>query len=212
MIVLSLAEMASITPVVGAQYRWTAIYCPSFFNKRFSSFIQGWLTVWAWNVSTTLLPFFTGAQILGLVYLSHPDYVYTAWHALLIGYASIIIPLVANLFARQVLKPIEYFGLAWHFLGFIVISAVLIALGGRNSAEFVFTGDSGGISGWTNPYVSWCLGMLAAALPLSGTLDLSMTFKDRTNVSCSFRWSSSPEYVAAVPSSCLHLQVDVHLC
>ena len=178
-IVLSLAEMASITPVVGAQYRWTAIYCPSIFNKRFSSFIQGWLTVWAWNVSTTLLPFFTGAQILGLVFLSHPTYVYQGWHATLVGYATIVIPLVANLFARQLLKPIEYFGAFWHFMSLIVISVVLITRGGRNSAEFVFTADSGGISGWTNSYVSWNLGMLAAALPLTGKPKLVKDQRER---------------------------------
>ena len=84
-----------------------------------------------------------------------------------------LIPLVANLFARQLLKPIEIFGALWHFIALIVISAVLIALGGRNSAEFVFTGDSGGVSGWTNGFVSWNLGMLAAALPLTGKLKLA---------------------------------------
>ena len=124
--------------------------------------------MWAWNVSTTLLPFFTGAQILGLVYLSHPTYVYQGWHATLVGYATILIPLVANLFARHLLKGIEIFGAVWHFIALIVISVVLIALGGRNSAEFVFTGDSGGVSGWTDGFVSWNLGMLAAALPLTG--------------------------------------------
>ena len=167
-IVLSLAEMASITPSVGAQYRWTAIYCPSFLSPRFASFIQGWLTVWAWIVSTTLLPFFTGAQVLGLVSLSHPNYVYQGWHATLVGYGSILIPLVANLFARRLLKPIELFGVLWHFIALITISAVLIVLGGRNSAEFVFTGSSGGISGWENGFVQWNLGMLTAALPLTG--------------------------------------------
>ena len=167
-IVLSLAEMASITPSVGAQYRWTAIYCPSFLDKRFFSFIQGWLTVWAWNVSATLLPFFTGSQILGLVTFNHPDYVYKGWHALLIAYATILIPLIANLFARRLLKPIEIFGAVWHFISLVTIVVVLIALGGRNSASFVFTGNSGNISGWENGFVQWCLGMLTAVLPLTG--------------------------------------------
>ena len=187
--------MASITPSVGAQYRWTAIYCPSFFSPRFSSFIQGWLTVWAWTVSSTLLPFFTGSQIPGLVSLSHPNYIFQGWHATLVGYASILVPLIANLFARRLLKPIEIFGALWHFIALITISAVLIALGGRNSAEFVFTGNSGGISGWESGFVQWCLGMLTAALPLTGEIGhpapqyvLLLTFN-------SLRWTPSLEYV-----------------
>ncbi|KAK5766193.1 hypothetical protein LTS12_003677 [Elasticomyces elasticus] len=97
MIVLSLAEMASITPSVGAQYRWTAIYCPSFLDKRFWSFLQGWLTVFAWIASSTIPPFFC-----------------------------------------------------------------------RNSARYIFTADSGGVSGWESPPVAWCIGLLSAVFPLTG--------------------------------------------
>jgi amino acid transporter len=38
---LSLSEMASIDPTVGAQYRWTSRYCPRGMNPRFWGLLQG---------------------------------------------------------------------------------------------------------------------------------------------------------------------------
>lgn len=37
----SLAEMASIKPVVGAQYRWTAMFAPRFMSPAFWGLLQG---------------------------------------------------------------------------------------------------------------------------------------------------------------------------
>jgi choline transport protein len=99
----------------------------------------------------------------------------------LIGYATILIPLAFNIFARKTLKPIEIIGAVLHTIFFIVFVVVLICLGGRNSATFVFTEDSGGISGWTNPGAQWCIGLLSAVFPLTafdGVLHLSKRSKD----------------------------------
>ncbi|KAK6418895.1 hypothetical protein LTR81_007958 [Elasticomyces elasticus] len=167
MIVLSLAEMASITPSVGAQYRWTAIYCPRFLDKRFWSFLQGWLTVFAWIASSTIPPFFCGSQINGLIILNYPNYIYKGWHTTLLAYAVILLPLLCNIFARWILKMIEIVGAILHFVFFVVLVVVLITLGGRNSARYVFTADSGGVSGWESPPVAWCIGLLSAVFPLT---------------------------------------------
>jgi len=50
---------------------------------------------------------------------------------------------------------LEILGAILHFIFFIIIVVVLITLGGRNSARYVFTADSGGASGWENPGVAW---------------------------------------------------------
>ncbi|KAK4888975.1 hypothetical protein LTR27_012196 [Elasticomyces elasticus] len=181
MIVLSLAEMASITPSVGAQYRWTAIYCPRFLDKRFWSFLQGWLTVFAWIASSTIPPFFCGSQINGLIILNYSNYIYKGWHTTLLAYAVILLPLLCNIFARWILKMIEIVGAILHFVFFVVLVVVLITLGGRNSARYVFTADSGGVSGWESPPVAWCIGLLSAVFPLTafdGVLHLSDEVKN----------------------------------
>jgi choline transport protein len=109
--VYSLAEMAAITPTVGAQYRWTAIYSPEFLPRKFFSFLQGYQTVFAWMCSATLLPYFTGSQITGLLILNYPDsYVYHGWHCTLIGYATIAGVLLFNVFARRFIRMIEVLG------------------------------------------------------------------------------------------------------
>jgi choline transport protein len=107
----------------------------------------------------------------------------------LIGYATILIPLAFNIFARKTLKPIEIIGAVLHTIFFIVFVVVLICLGGRNSATFVFTEDSGGISGWTNPGAQWCIGLLSAVFPLTafdGVLHLSKRSKDVIEVRSDF--------------------------
>ena len=124
--------------------------------------------VFAWIAAATLLPYFTGSQICGLVILNYPNYVYKGWHATLIGYATILIPFVFNIFARKTLRPIEVIGAIIHFAFFVVFVSVLPALGGRNSAEYVFTANSGGVSGWDNPAIEWCIGLLSAVFPLTG--------------------------------------------
>jgi len=88
----------------------------------------------------------------------------------LIGYALIPVPILFNLFARHTLRPIEIVGAVLYFIFFIVLVVVLVALGGRNSAKWVFTGNSGGASGWENPAMSWCIGLLSAAFTLTGKL------------------------------------------
>jgi amino acid transporter len=132
--------------------------------------------VFAWIAAATLLPYFTGSQICGLVILNYPHYIYKGWHVTLIGYATVAVPLIFNVFARRTLKPIEIIGAILHTIFFIVFVVVLITLGGRNSAEYVFTANSGGISGWKSPAAQWCIGLLSAVFPLTafdGVLHLS---------------------------------------
>lgn len=61
---LSLAEMASITPVVGAQYRWSALYAPrGFGSPAFWSLLQGWITVFAWMALCAQVCFLEGTLV-----------------------------------------------------------------------------------------------------------------------------------------------------
>lgn len=124
--------------------------------------------VFAWIAAATLLPFFTGSQICGLLILNYPNYVYHGWHTTLIGYATVLIPLIFNIFARKTLRAIEIIGALLHTIFFVVFVVVLITLGGRNSAKYVFTANSGGVSGWENPTIEWCIGLLSAVFPLTG--------------------------------------------
>jgi choline transport protein len=111
-----------------------------------------------------------GTMIQGLIILNHDDYVPERWHGTLLTWACIFIPLLINIFARRALPPFEIIGGIAHIVFFVIVVVVLLVLSPRNSAEFVFTQSVSDLSGWTNPGVGWCLGLLSATFPLSGKL------------------------------------------
>ncbi len=54
----SLAEMASLNPTMGAQYRWTSMFAPPRVpSPAFSGLLQGWITVFTW-IATCAQPAF----------------------------------------------------------------------------------------------------------------------------------------------------------
>ncbi|KAJ9613138.1 hypothetical protein H2200_003079 [Cladophialophora chaetospira] len=168
-IALSLAEMASITPVVGAQYRWTALYSPrGFLSPAFWSLLQGWITVFAWIAVCAQVCFLEGTVLQGLIILNDDTYVPKQWHGTLLAWAILVLPLLCNIFARKVLAPLEILGGILHIALFVVFVAVLVSLSPRSSADFVFTGTITNLSGYSNGGVSWCIGLLAGAFPLAG--------------------------------------------
>ena len=160
--------MAKKEPYIGAQYRWTKMYCPEGLQPLFWSHIQGWLVTWAWIVSAAVLPFFTASQILGIATLFYPNYITEGWHVYLVAIAFMIIPILANLYARGALKWIELVGGGCHLVAYIVITAVLWAAAPTNTNDFVFRQASTVPTGWTNSAVRTLLGMQATLLPLSG--------------------------------------------
>ncbi|KAK5733498.1 hypothetical protein LTR17_009615 [Elasticomyces elasticus] len=192
-IVRSLSSMAKKEPYIGAQYRWTKMYCPAGLQPLFWSHLQGWFVTWAWIVSAAVLPFFTGSQILGIVTLFYPTYIMEGWHVYFVAVAFMIIPILANLYARSALKWIELVGGGCHLIAYVVITAVLWAAAPTNTTGFVFSQPSEVPTGWTNPTVRILLGMQATLLPLTafdGTLHMSGEVKDpRVRVPRAMTWS-----------------------
>ncbi|KAL3409181.1 amino acid permease [Aspergillus fumigatus] len=169
-IALSLAELASITPVAGAQYHWTYDLAP--FAPRFLSFIQGWITMFSWWANVATSPYLIGTQIQALVIQNHPEYVPQPWHATLIVWAVLLIPVAVNIYARRLLSPVEVIGGIIHILFFPAVLITLVVLGSRmgsrNSSEFVWTHFENSMSGWKNDGVIWSVGLLTAVYTLGG--------------------------------------------
>ncbi|KAB8230417.1 putative amino acid permease [Aspergillus alliaceus] len=163
---LSLAELASITPVAGAQYHWTYDLAP--FAPRFLSFIQGWITMFSWWANVATSPFLIGTQITALAIQNNPTYVPKSWHATLIIWAVLVIPLAVNIYARRLLSAVEVMGGIIHIVFFPAVLVTLIVLGSRNSSEFVWTYFENQMSGWHNDGVIWSVGLLTAVYTLGG--------------------------------------------
>ncbi|KJK60991.1 amino acid permease GABA permease [Aspergillus parasiticus SU-1] len=163
---LSLAELASITPVAGAQYHWTYDLAP--FAPRFLSFIQGWITIFAWWANAATSPFLIGTQIKALAVQSNPSYSPKPWHTTLIIWAVLLIPLAVNIYGRRLLSTVEVIGGIIHIVFFPAVLITLIVLGSRNSSEFVWTYFENSASGWHNDGVIWSVGLLTAVYTFSG--------------------------------------------
>ncbi|KAF2742083.1 amino acid transporter [Sporormia fimetaria CBS 119925] len=162
----SLAEMASMDPTVGAQYRWSARFARRF--PEFWGFVQGWITTFAWIVSPaaglSMLAFNTQA----LIGLFNETYEAKAWHATMIMWAYLSIAIGFNLYLRTILNVLETIGGLCHVLFFVICTAVLATLAERSTASYVFSKLTWEVSGWNNRDISFQLGLLLPILNLSG--------------------------------------------
>ncbi|KAF2023324.1 hypothetical protein EK21DRAFT_27445, partial [Setomelanomma holmii] len=73
LVAVSLAEMASMDPTVGAQYRWSAAFAPKW--NRFFGLMQGWITTFAWICSCTSNPALITNIVVSLASFNNADYV-----------------------------------------------------------------------------------------------------------------------------------------
>jgi choline transport protein len=69
----------SSSPIAGAQYHWTAEHSPPKL-RAFLSWIQGWVTILAWQASFAAVSFLTASMIQGLAIFNNPSYVPQRWH------------------------------------------------------------------------------------------------------------------------------------
>lgn len=165
-VAMSLGEMASMDPTVGAQYRWSANFAPAF--PRFWGLIQGWLTVAAWIFTTAAGPASVANIITGLMVFNTDDYEAKRWHTAMFMWLFILIPVVLNLWFRKVLNTLESMGGILHILFFFVNIITLSVMARRSSVDFVFKTLTHDLSGWTNPGVAFGLGLLTMTFPIAG--------------------------------------------
>ncbi|KAL8696781.1 MAG: hypothetical protein Q9201_007479 [Fulgogasparrea decipioides] len=178
LIALSLAEMASTDPVVGAQYRWSAQFAPT--SPRFWGLFQGWMTVFAWiTTSAASLAYLAfGAQ--ALIALNNPSYTPQAWHTTLLMCAFIIPPVAANLWFKRIINWMETVGAIGHGAFWVVTMIALGVAGSRSSNTFVWGTLTNDRSGWTQPGVAFGIGLLPIAFPITsfdGVLHMSKEVK-----------------------------------
>ncbi|KAJ9667485.1 hypothetical protein H2201_002354 [Coniosporium apollinis] len=162
----SLAEMASIDPSVGAQYRWTAKFAPQW--NKFWGLMQGWITVFAWMFGCILNPAALAQIVVGLSVFNSESYVPQRWHTTLLIWGFTVVPFLGSLYFRKMVDVLETFGSICHIVFFVVCIAVLAVLGERSTPGFVFNTLTHDVSGWTDPGVAWGIGLLTVTLPLVG--------------------------------------------
>ncbi|KAF5502641.1 Choline transport protein [Colletotrichum aenigma] len=158
---LSMAELATIQPIAGAQYHWTHFLAPEK-HRRFITWMQGWVTWFAWVSALAGSAASEANIIMGLVVTNYPSYSFQPWHLTLVIVAQLVACGLINMYAFRSIPWMELLAGVLHVVLWVVIVVVLLALAPRASADFVFF-ERTVSSGWTNGFVSWNIGMLVPA-------------------------------------------------
>lgn len=117
------------------------------------------MTWWGWISLLAGVSNLTAIILQSLVELNNPTYVAKQWHVVLIIYANVLTSVLINVFAYKLVPKIELLAGILHVCLFFVVLVVLLVLGGRHSADYVFTNQTTS-SGWTDTFVAWNVGML----------------------------------------------------
>jgi choline transport protein len=103
-----------------------------------------------------------------MIIFNKDDYVHHNWHTAMLMWLFIVVPLVFNLYFKRLLNTFETIGGVTHVVFFIVSIATLTVLARHSTNQYVWQTVVNDISGWTNPGVSWGLGLLTMTVPLVG--------------------------------------------
>ncbi|OAX81530.1 hypothetical protein ACJ72_04122 [Emergomyces africanus] len=154
----SLAEMAAMQPVAGAQHHWTSHLAPLRYN-RFITWMQGWITWFAWVSLLAGVANNAANMIQGLAVVNYPNYVPQRWHLTLIIFAILIVEGLMNVYTVRLIPWIQLMAGTLHVVLFVIFIVVFVTMAPRHPSDFVFfNGQSA--SGWDNGFVSWNLGLL----------------------------------------------------
>ncbi|KAJ4987854.1 amino acid permease [Stagonosporopsis vannaccii] len=166
---ICIGELASAVPTAGGQYHWVSLLAPRS-NKRFFSYITGWLTVIGWIAALTSVCFFVSDLVLQLASLNHSDtYVRENWHATLLIWAVLLLCIFINVFISGALPTIEVVVLIVHVLGFFGILVPLVYLTpAHNTAKDVFT-TFHNKGQWPTQALAFFVGLQGNALAFIGT-------------------------------------------
>ncbi|TDZ16811.1 Choline transport protein [Colletotrichum orbiculare MAFF 240422] len=158
---LSMAELATIQPIAGAQYHWTHFLAPEK-HRRFITWMQGWITWFAWVSALAGSAASEANIIMGLVVTNYPSYSFQPWHLTMVIVAQLVLCGLINMYAFRTIPWMELLAGVLHVVLWLIFVVVLLTLAPRASADFVFF-ERTVSSGWTNDFVSWNIGMLVPA-------------------------------------------------
>ncbi|KAJ6191028.1 hypothetical protein N7519_001049 [Penicillium mononematosum] len=141
--VISMAEIASISPTSGGQYHWVSEFAwPR--CQRFLSYLTGWLSVLGWQAAFASICYLCGTLIQGLLVFNYSGpsgwvYGFERWHGTLLTIAIAAVGTLVNTWGYKILPPLEGLILALHLFGFVVVVVLMWAMSpGKASGDSVW--------------------------------------------------------------------------
>lgn len=103
MIVLSLAEIASMYPTAGGQYHWVAVLAP-IKGRLVSSWFTAWISIGGQTMLTASAAFAGGLQLQALITLNNLDtYIPQRWQGMLFYDLVLLYSLLINIYGIKIL-------------------------------------------------------------------------------------------------------------
>lgn len=138
LIVLSLAEMASMAPTAGGQYHWVSEFA-SPRHQKLLSYLSGWLSAVSWQSIVALDAFLIGSIIQALIVLHSATYNPARYQGTLLVMASVLFIALFNVFAAKHLPLAEGIFVTIHLFAFFPVIITLLVLAPKQAAVDVFT-------------------------------------------------------------------------
>ncbi|KAK5694409.1 hypothetical protein LTR17_024831 [Elasticomyces elasticus] len=116
-IYLSMAEMASMAPIAGAQYHWVSEFAPES-CQRFLSYITGWSSTLAWQSGNAIGIFIVGSLIQTIISINDESYGFAAWQCTLLAFGAMLIAYCGSVYGSKALPYWQNAVFAVHIMAY----------------------------------------------------------------------------------------------
>ncbi|KAF7187537.1 putative amino-acid permease [Pseudocercospora fuligena] len=97
---LSMAEMASIAPIAGAQYHWVSEFAPEKYQKVLS-YMTGWTSTIAWQAGNAMGVILTGTLIQSIILVNDEEYGFENWQGTLLAIAVMAVAYIVSVYGHK---------------------------------------------------------------------------------------------------------------
>ncbi|KAJ5770497.1 uncharacterized protein N7511_002548 [Penicillium nucicola] len=170
--VVSMAEIASISPTSGGQYHWVSEFAwPRY--QRFLSYLTGWLSVLGWQAAFASICYLCGTLIQGLLVFNYSDpsgwmYGYERWHGTLLTIAIAAVGTIVNTWGYKILPPMEGLILAIHLGGFVAVLVLMWVMSPGKAADETVWKEFTNSGGWSSMGLACLVGQLTPIFSWTG--------------------------------------------
>ncbi|KAG5976349.1 hypothetical protein E4U55_007351 [Claviceps digitariae] len=142
---LSMAEMASMAPIAGAQYHWVSEFAPEK-HQKLLSYLTGWTSTLAWQAGNAQGLFLVGTLIQAIMTINNMHYEAAYWHGTLLVMAISLIALAANVYGARLLPHWQNIVFALHIAAYFAVLAPIWVNAPQVDSSQVWSGfeNSGG--------------------------------------------------------------------
>ncbi|KJK93725.1 hypothetical protein H633G_02405 [Metarhizium anisopliae BRIP 53284] len=160
-IYLSMAEMASMAPIAGAQYHWVSEFAPENM-QRLLSYVSGWTSTLAMQAGQAIGILLTGTLIQTTILVNNPDYTSPSWHVFLFIVAAVVTAFAGSVWGHHSLPRWQNIAFALHVLAYFAIIIPVWVNGPKATSEQVWT-EFENSGGWPSLTLAVLIGQAPAA-------------------------------------------------